>query len=80
MERFNDLFTVMMGLYDSLNARLDVYVDSLTGAYDKIKRLEKKQRRLEARLALLEEGLNKGAEEKKDGEEKNNEEKRDEES
>jgi hypothetical protein len=69
MERANSLFTIMLGLYDSINTRLDVYVDSLTGAYERIKRVEARQRRLQNRFALLEEGLNKEVQEEKKGEE-----------
>jgi hypothetical protein len=39
MERVNGLLTVILGLYDSNDTRLDAYVDSLGGAYDKIKLL-----------------------------------------
>jgi hypothetical protein len=75
MERVNGLLTALIGLYDSVDTRLGVYIDSLGGAYDKIKRLERRQRRLDKRLALLEEGLSKESKEEKAGEEKAGEEK-----
>jgi hypothetical protein len=68
MERTNSLFTIMLGLYDSINTRVDVDINSLTGAYDKIKRIEARQRRLQARLALLEEVLIKEVQEEEKGE------------
>jgi hypothetical protein len=64
----------MLGVYDSINTRLDVHVDSLTGAYDRIKRVEARQRRLQNRLALLEEGLIKEVQEGEKGEQEKNEE------
>jgi hypothetical protein len=85
MDRVNGLLTALLGLYDSVDTRLGVYIDSLGAAYDRIKRLERKQRRLDKRLALLEEGLSKESEpqkgeeqqgeEQKGGEEKGDEEK-----
>jgi hypothetical protein len=68
MERANSLFAIMLGLYDSINTRLDVYVDSVTNAYDRIKRVEARQRSLQNRLALLEEGLIKEVQEEEKGE------------
>jgi hypothetical protein len=79
MERVNGLLTALIGLYDSVDTRLGVYIESLGGAYDKIKRLERRQRRFEKRLALLEEGLSKESKEEKAGEQKGGEEKGDEE-
>jgi hypothetical protein len=77
MERVQGLLTVILGLYDSIDTRLSVYVDSLGGAYDMIKRLEGRQRRMNKRLALLGEGLlNKDGQEKGgEGEEKDENEK-----
>jgi hypothetical protein len=77
MERVQGLLTVILGLYDSIDTRLSVYVDSIGGAYDKIKRLKGRQRRMNKRLALLEEGLlNKDGQEKGgEGEEKDGNEK-----
>jgi hypothetical protein len=77
MERVQGLLTVILGLYDSIDTRLSVYVDSLGGAYDMIKRLEGRQRRMNKRLALLGEALlNKDGQEKGgEGEEKDENEK-----
>jgi cobalamin biosynthesis protein CobT len=79
MERIEGLLTALIGLYDSVDTRLGVYIDSLGGAYDRIKRLERKQRRMDKRLALLEEGLIKKSEQEKDGEQKGEKEKGEEE-
>jgi cobalamin biosynthesis protein CobT len=75
MERIEGLLTAIIGLYDSVDTRLGVYIDSLGGAYDRIKRLERKQRRMDKRLALLEEGLSKEDKEEKGEEQKGEEQK-----
>jgi hypothetical protein len=39
MERVKGLLAVILGFYDSIDTRTDAYIDSLGGAYDKIKTL-----------------------------------------